>query len=399
MSAPVDSRNPRAKPAGPSQRSRVSLVETPTYSTTHFPEARSLQNSKYAQSANDSDQPVLQARKRQRRWSPEGDLPATLPSAFTAQQMSSTAQQQLAASQSYSEGSQTRPERTLNISSASPHKSTLPQGTLVAGTAQPQQAGHTYSSQISMGPHLPNNLQSQGAIVTAQGTTPEQLQAWRAAGRPECIKCGKCHPPPCSAEKVAESLARAAEKKLIAEQNAARHAPAQQRPPTHRAQIIPPPVWGGPPGTNVWSDTTGWSTPWAPSAPWTPLAAPATIPAVPAQAAAQLDWYAQPREWSPVRPTMSTSQRQSWVRSLYHQYFTSLSQEDKLRFTMAVYQDRVDQLPWSGRERSASQQHSPTDAAAPGSGSQTRQLHIRDASMPSLEEVLDLAEKRRPWGQ
>jgi hypothetical protein len=91
---------------------------------------------------------------------------------------------------------------------------------------------------------------------------------------------------------------------------------------------------------------------------------------------------------------MSISERQSLARTLYHQMFSRLSQEDKLRFTMAVYQGRVDQFPWNLRDRHAAQQHSPTNAAAPGNGSQIRQLHIRDASMPSIEEVLDLPEMR-----
>jgi hypothetical protein len=185
MSTPGDSRNPRAQPAGSSQRSRVSLTETPNYSTTQCSEALSLQNSTYAQPANDRHQPESRAQKRQRRWIYEEEFPALLPPATPAQQVSGTAQQQLAAPQSSSEGSQTRPERMLTTSAASPHMSAIPQGTLVAGTAEPQQAGHTFSGQIPMGPHLPNNLQSHGATVTAQQTTPEQLQAWRAAGRPE----------------------------------------------------------------------------------------------------------------------------------------------------------------------------------------------------------------------
>jgi hypothetical protein len=96
---------------------------------------------------------------------------------------------------------------------------------------------------------------------------------------------------------------------------------------------------------------------------------------------------------------MDTSLRQSLTPTLYEQFFSRLSQEDKLRFTMAVYQGRGDQLPWRLRDSYAAQQHSLTNAAAPGSGSHTHQLQIRDASMPSLEEVLDLLEMRRPWSQ
>jgi hypothetical protein len=153
MYAPDNSRNPQAKPAGSSQRSRVSLTETPTYSTTHSSEALSLQDSTYAQ-------------------------PAT-----PAQQVSCTAQQQLAAPHSFSEGLQTRPERMLTTSAASPHKSRTPQGALVAGTAQPQQAGHAYSGQIPTGPYPSNNLQGHNfqdtdtwpalsAPSTSQVTTP-----------------------------------------------------------------------------------------------------------------------------------------------------------------------------------------------------------------------------------
>jgi hypothetical protein len=97
MPAPGDSRNQRVKPAGSSQRSRMSLTETPTYSTTHFPEAPSLQNSTYAHPANSSDQSTFRLRKRQRRWSSEEEPSAVLPPAVPAQQVSGTAQQQLAA--------------------------------------------------------------------------------------------------------------------------------------------------------------------------------------------------------------------------------------------------------------------------------------------------------------
>jgi hypothetical protein len=370
----------------------VSLVEKPTYSTTHLPEALSLQNSTYAQSANDSDQPVLQARKKQRRWSPEDDLPAMLPPATSAQKTSSTAQQQLAASQSYSEGSQTRPERTLNTSAASPHKSALPQGTLVASTAQPQQAGHTYSRQISMGPHLPNNLKSQGAVVTAQGTTPEQLQAWRTAGRPKCIKCEKCHPPPCSAKKVAESLARAAEKRLIAEQNAARHAPAQQRLPIHRAQIIPPPVWGSPPGTNAWPALQA------------PSAALATIPAARAQVSTQLPYYPQPasqvadqslyypqagaqvasqlpyhhQPGAPLRAWTSTGSNRDQFIAMLPSLFATPPPDYTMRYFAALYDGTedhfldqlLDQFQSGPMSSNATQQHSTINAAAPGNGNQ-----------------------------
>jgi hypothetical protein len=65
---------------------------------------------------------------------------------------------------------------------------------------------------------------------------------------------------------------------------------------------------------------------------------------------------------------------------------------------MAVYQVKVDQLPWN-LIRDAAQQHSTTDAAAPGNGSRIRQLTIRDASMPTLEEVKDLREMRWLWSQ
>jgi hypothetical protein len=183
MYAPDNSRNPQAKPAGSSQRSRVSLTETPTYSTTHSSEALNLQDSTYAQPADDGHQPVLRTQEKQRQWIYEQEFPALLPPATPAQQVSCTAQQQLAAPHSFSEGLQTRPERMLTTSAASPHKSRTPQGALVAGTAQPQQAGHAYSGQIPTGPYPSNNLQGHNfqdtdtwpalsAPSTSQVTTP-----------------------------------------------------------------------------------------------------------------------------------------------------------------------------------------------------------------------------------
>jgi hypothetical protein len=372
MYAPDNSRNPRAKPADFSQRSRVSLRETPTYSTTPFSEAPSLRGSTYAQPADYSNQPTFRPRTRHRRWSLEEELSAVLPPAIPAEQVSGPAQQQFAAPHRLSEGLQTRPERMLITSAASSHKSIIPQGTLVAGTAQPQQAGHTYSGQIPVGPHLPNSLQSQCAIVAAQQTTREQLQAWRAAGRPKCIKCKKHHAPPCSAKKVVESLARAAGMKPIAEQNAARHAPAQQKPIIHRAQIIPPPVWGDPqgtdgwPDTDTWSNTNAWSDTTDPSTPWAPLDAPVTIPAVPAQVATQLPYCPQPEELLAAWPNKDKMSPQ--FVALIPALFATLPPEYQSRFWTDMQERTLHQFRHVPTSSNATQQHSATNVAAPGSG-------------------------------
>jgi hypothetical protein len=380
MTAPNRGRNPQAQPVGSSQKSQAS-------STNRF-EALSAEETNDTEPAQPWVQIPFRPLKRHQRWASDEDLPVIPPPATMAQKVPSTAQPQLVAPQSSSNGLPMCPKRTLNTSSASPHKSATPSGTLVAGTAQPQQAGHTHSGQIPTGSQSSNTLQSQGGVATAQETTPEQLQAWRAAGRPTC-KCGKGHPPPCSPEKVAESLARDAERKLIAEQNAARHAPKKRL--VNRSQIVPPPVWGGSPGAAAWP---------ALQAPSTALA---TRPAAPAQVVTQLPYYPQPAGQvatqlpsyhQPGAPLGNRDQFMAMLPSL----FATLPLHYRMGYFAAIHDGTVDQFLDQFRSgpmsSNATKQHSTINAAAPGNGNQAPaplsttdtqsvNAHIPEGSRPS----------------
>jgi hypothetical protein len=96
----------------------------------------------------------------------------------------------------------------------------------------------------------------------------------------------------------------------------------------------------------------------------------------------------------PNTDTMSAA----WV-AVIPALFATLPPEYQSRFWTAMQEGTVHQFRHVLTSSNATQQHSTPNAAAPGSGSQTRQLHIRDASMPSLEEVLDFPEMKRLWGK
>jgi hypothetical protein len=332
---------------------------------------------------------------------------------------------QLAAHLSFSEGSQMRSERMLTTSAASPHMSATPQGTLVAGTAQPQQAGHTYSGHSQTNSYPSNNLQGHNfqdtvawpalpAPSSSHVTTPavpaqvatqlpycpspeEFMAAWpnKDTMNPQSVAIM----PALFATLPPEYQSRFWTAMQEGTVHQFRHVPtsnnATQQHSTPNAAVLGS---GGQPW--AYQPMTYTQTADIPSALWSAPAAPATVPAIPAQAVSQSNWSIQPMESPIVTPTtlMNIRLRQSMARTLYHQIFSRLSQEDKLRFTMAVYQVKVDQLPWN-LIRDAAQQHSTTDAAAPGNGSRIRQLTIRDASMPTLEEVKDLRDMRWLWSQ
>lgn len=77
-------------------------------------------------------------------------------------------------------------------------------------TAKAQSEGQTHLGQT----RAPDRAQGQDLVaVTEQPRSePAHVQAWRAAGYPDCNTCGKRHPPPCKPELVAESRQRAQKK-------------------------------------------------------------------------------------------------------------------------------------------------------------------------------------------
>jgi hypothetical protein len=256
---------------------------------------------------------------------------------------------QLAAHLSFSEGSQMRSERMLTTSAASPHMSATPQGTLVAGTAQPQQAGHTYSGHSQTNSYPSNNLQGHNfqdtvawpalpAPSSSHVTTPavpaqvatqlpycpspeEFMAAWpnKDTMNPQSVAIM----PALFATLPPEYQSRFWTAMQEGTVHQFRHVPtsnnATQQHSTPNAAVLGS---GGQPW--AYQPMTYTQTADIPSALWSAPAAPATVPAIPAQAVSQSNWSIQPMESPIVTPTtlMNIRLRQSMARTLYHQFFS-----------------------------------------------------------------------------
>lgn len=94
-------------------------------------------------------------------------------------------------------------------------------------TAKAQSEGQTHLGQT----RAPDRAQGQDLVAATEQSQPEpaRVQAWRAAGYPNCNTCGKRHPPPCKPELIAESRQRAQKKQQRKEERRQQIAEEQQQ--------------------------------------------------------------------------------------------------------------------------------------------------------------------------
>ncbi|KAM0718168.1 hypothetical protein Q7P37_006500 [Cladosporium fusiforme] len=145
--------------------------------------------------------------------------------------------------QDSSEGSHPQPEQKPVISRVSTYRGSSLR--LVDSTSEPSNGRKTMDGtamkqseeQTRKGQsHSSHQAQSQGDHATARAKTlsPAEMQAWKAAGCPNCESCGKRHPPPCDTEIAAESQRRAQKKIQRKEQNRQHAAQEQAHRDLHR---------------------------------------------------------------------------------------------------------------------------------------------------------------------